>query len=145
MGVVRGCDVPEALFYHIDNNVWARRESDGTVTVGVTAYGCALCGPVVSCSPRKPGDAIKRDRSCATLESSKWVGPVKAPVSGELLEVNAVLSDTPGLINQDPYGAGWIARLKPTNWDGDAGELVTGADALGRFETRMDADGFGSA
>ena len=145
MGVVRGCDVPEELFYHVDNNVWARRESDGTVTVGVTAYGCALCGPVVSCSHRKVGDSIKRDRSCATLESGKWVGPVKAPVSGELLEVNAALAYTPELINQDPYGAGWIARLKPTDWNGDARGLVTGADALGGFETRMDADGFDSA
>lgn len=142
MGQVRGCDVPEDLFYHVDNNVWVRRESDGTITLGVTAYGCALCGPVVSCSPRKAGESIKRDRSCATLESGKWVGPVKSPVNGELLEVNAALAGSPELINRDPYGAGWIARMRPDDWEGDASELVAGPDAPTQFEARMDADGF---
>ena len=71
------------------------------------------------------------------------MGPLKSPVSGTVTESNEEVAKDPGLINKDPYGSGWVAKLKPADFDGDAGDLKTGADALAAFEEKMNADGFG--
>jgi len=143
MGAVRGCNIPEDLYYNVENNVWARREDDGTVTIGMTSYACSLAGTIVSYTPKKVGKDVKQDKSCATVESGKWVGPVKAPVAGEVTATNDAVSGNPGLINEDPYGDGWLVKMKPSDWDGEASGLVTGGDALSSFESKMEADGFG--
>lgn len=143
MGVVRGCNIPEDLHYSVENNVWVRKESDGNVTVGLTSYAANLAGQIVSYTPKKAGKSVKKDKSCATVESGKWVGPAKSPIAGEVVEVNDAVSKQPSLINDDPYGDGWLVRLSPADWDGDTGDLVTGDAALQAFEKKMDAEGFG--
>ncbi|MDA8153813.1 glycine cleavage system protein H [Acidithiobacillus ferrianus] len=143
MGIVRGCEIPEDLMYNVDNNVWLRKEDDGSVTIGMTSYACALAGQIVSYTPKGAGKDIKKDKSAATVESGKWVGPLKSPVSGTVVSSNDEVAKDPGLINKDPYGSGWIAKLTPTDFAGDSGELKTGADALTAFEEKMTADGFG--
>lgn len=143
MGAVRGCSIPEDLLYGVDSNVWIRQESDGTATVGLTSYACSLAGQIVSYTPKKEGKEVKKDKSCATVESGKWVGPVKTPVTGEVVATNEAVAANPGLINQDPYGAGWVVKIKPSDWSGDTASLKTGADALQAFEEKMNADGFG--
>jgi glycine cleavage system H protein len=143
MGVVRGCNLPEDLYYHIENNIWARREPDGSFTVGLTAYASSLAGQIVSFTPKKVGKDVKKDKSCATVESGKWVGPVKSPASGIIEAVNDAVQAKPGLINEDPYGQGWLVRVRPDNWDADSADLKTGPDALTAFEAKMAAEGFG--
>lgn len=143
MGAVRGCNIPEDLYYNVENNVWARREDDGTLTIGMTSYACSLAGEIVSYTPKKVGKDVKKDKSVSTVESGKWVGPVKAPVSGEVVATNDAVTASPGLINKDPYGDGWLVKMKPNDWDGESGELKTGGDALSAFEAKMEADGFG--
>jgi glycine cleavage system H protein len=143
MGAVRGCSIPEDLLYGVDSNVWIRQESDGTATVGLTSYACSLAGQIVSYTPKKEGKEVKKDKSCATVESGKWVGPVKTPVTGEVVATNEAVAANPGLINQDPYGAGWVVKIRPSDWSGDTASLKTGADALQAFEEKMNADGFG--
>jgi len=142
MGSVRGCNIPEDLSYNVDNNVWARREADGTVTVGLTSYACSLAGEIVAYTPKKAGKEIAKDKSCATVESGKWVGPVKAPVTGSVLAVNEAVSNKPGLINKDPYGEGWVVKMKPTDWDSDSKSLKVGGDAAKAFDAKMDSEGF---
>lgn len=142
MGAVKGCNIPEDLSYNVENNVWARVESDGNVTIGMTSYACSLAGAIVSYTPKKVGKGVDQDKSCATVESGKWVGPVKAPVAGEVVAINDAVAAKPGLINEDPYGAGWLIKMKPEDWAGQSGVLVTGADAMSKFEAKMDADGF---
>lgn len=142
MATVRGCNFPDELYYNVENNVWARREADGTVTVGMTAYGCALAGEIVSCLPKKPGKEIELNKSLATVESGKWVGPVKAPVSGEIVAVNDELDANPGLMNAEPYDGGWVVRLRPADWETDAAGLVTGDALIAAFDAKMDAEGF---
>ena len=142
MGTVRGCEIPEDLYYNVENNVWARKEDDGSVTIGMTAFAAALAGDLVAYTPKKTGKSIKKDKSAATVESGKWVGPVKAPVGGDVTATNDQVADDPSLVNRDPYGDGWLAKLDPADWDGDSGDLVTGQDALDAFEKKMDADGF---
>lgn len=143
MGAVRGCDIPEDLLYHIENNVWVRKEADGTATVGLTSYATALAGQIVSYTPKKVGKGVKKDKSCATVESGKWVGPAKTPVGGDVEAINDAVTAKPGLINEDPYGEGWLVKIKPDDWDGESADLKTGADALAAFEAKMEADGFG--
>ncbi|HTT37537.1 MAG TPA: glycine cleavage system protein GcvH [Burkholderiales bacterium] len=142
MASVKNCHLPEDLLYNVENNVWARREPDGTVTVGITAYACALAGEVVAYTPKKVGRAIELNKSLVTIESGKWVGPVKAPVSGEVVAVNDALTASPKGINADPYGGGWLVKLKPANWDAEAVSLVTGAAVAAAFQAKMEADGF---
>ena len=142
MASVKGCNLPDELYYNVENNVWARREADGTVSVGMTAYACALAGQIVSFTPKKAGKAIEQNKSVSTVESGKWVGPVKAPVSGEVVAVNEELGAKPATINSDPYGAGWMVKMKPSNWDAESAALVTGAAAAAAFEAKMAADGF---
>lgn len=143
MGAVRGCNIPEDLMYNVENNVWVRKEDDGTATVGLTSYACSLAGQIVSYTPKKVGKEVKQDKSCATVESGKWVGPAKTPVTGEVVSTNDAVAGNPGLINSDPYGEGWLVKLKPADWDGESGALKTGGDALSAFESKMEADGFG--
>lgn len=142
MGAVRGCNIPEDLIYNIENNVWARQEGDGNLTIGLTAYACSLAGDMVACTSKKVGKEISQDRSCATVESGKWVGPVKVPVTAVIVAVNPALLAKPDLINKDPYGEGWIVKVKPVDFAREAGNLKTGAEALAAFEAKMQVEGF---
>jgi len=143
MANVRGCELPDDLYYEVEDNVWARREEDGTLVVGMTAYACSLSGQIVAFTSKKVGKVVERKRSLSTVESGKWVGPVKAPVGGEIVAVNEALLDDPGVINADPYGAGWLLRIKPTDWEGECGFLVSGEAISAAFEAKMNEDGFG--
>ncbi len=113
MATVKGCSIPDDLYYNIENNVWARRESDGKVTIRMTAYAAALAGRIVSCTPKKVGRSVEQNKSAGTVESGKWVGPVKTPVAGEVVQINSSVTSSPATINSDRYGAGWLVKLKP--------------------------------
>jgi glycine cleavage system H protein len=142
MATVKGCNIPDDLYYNVDNNVWARREADGTVTIGMTAYAAALAGQIVSCTPKKVGRKVEQNKSVATVESGKWVGPVKAPVSGEVAALNEAVTSSPATVNSDPYGSGWMVKLTPANWEADSAALITGGAVAAAFEAKMEADGF---
>ena len=76
----------------------------------------------------------------ATVESSKFVGPVPAPVTGILIRANEKLASDPNIAIADPYGEGWIAEMKPVNWDADKGSLATGADGVAKYQAKLDAE-----
>ncbi|MBI5301036.1 MAG: glycine cleavage system protein GcvH [Chloroflexi bacterium] len=141
MSTVRGCNLPEDLHYLVEKHVWVRPESDGAVTVGITDVAQHLARKLVSATVKKTTKPIEKGKSVATLESGKWVGPVAAPVTGEIVASNDAVMKTPSLINDDPYGAGWIVRMKPTNWDADKAALVTGADGVAAYQAFMEKEG----
>ena len=143
MALVRGCEIPDHLHYHVEHNVWVQMLPSGDIRIGMTSYACSLSGEIVAITPKKVGKHVKKDRSCATVESGKWVGPVKLPVAGEVVQINPMVGSDPGIINRDPYGEGWIAIIKPDDWAADCGELLTGDAALQALENKMDQDGFG--
>ena len=101
---------PEDLKYHPEHD-WARIEGD-VATFGVTWFAQDQLGEVVFFDPPQPGDTVKANDTYAEVESVKAVSDVFAPLSGEVTEVNAALSDSPELINDDPYGQGWLIRVK---------------------------------
>lgn len=140
MAVVNNCDLPEDLYYVVDKHVWARRDGD-LVTVGLTDVAQNMAKTIISVTLKAAGRTIAKGRSVATVESGKWVGPVPAPVGGEIAEVNSALTATPGLLNSDPYRAGWVAKLRPTDWDGESADLATGPDGVEAYRRFLDEQG----
>ena len=141
MGTANGCNIPENLYYFIDKHIWVRQESDSLVTIGITDVAQHLAGKVIAVSPKKVGKVLTKGQSAGTVESGKWVGPVPVPVGGELVEINVTLKANPGLINQEPYGAGWIVKLKPLNWEEDSKDLVTGDQGVAEYQRALDEKG----
>ncbi|HUZ35855.1 MAG TPA: glycine cleavage system protein GcvH [Streptosporangiaceae bacterium] len=140
MAVVNNCDLPEDLYYVVGKHVWARRDGD-LVTVGMTDVAQNLAKTIIAVTPKAAGKTVAKGRNVATVESGKWVGPVPAPVSGEIVEVNVALIASPGLINADPYGEGWVARLRPADWDGEAADLASGPDGIEAYRRFLDDQG----
>lgn len=141
---IRNCNIPEDLYYLIEKHVWVSYDGE-LVTVGMTDVAQHLAARFLSVNAKKIGKMVKKGRSVATVESSKWVGPVPSPVQGEVVEVNDAVIATPTLINDDPYGDGWIARLRPEDWATDSADLVTGADGLAAYEAFLEAEGIDCA
>ena len=102
---------PDDLLYH-DQHDWARLEGDEHAVFGITWYAQDSLGEVVFYDPPEPGAAIDKDASYAEVESVKAVSDVIAPLSGEIVEVNEALADAPEKINEDPYGEGWLVKVK---------------------------------
>ena len=122
-----GFEFPDDMYYNEDL-IWLKKEN-GNVRIGMASLGVDLAGKIKFVRLRPAGKEIAAGRSIGTMESGKWTGPVKAPVGGTIAEVNEALKDNPGLLNDDPYGAGWIAIITPNNLDADLGNLQ-GADGL---------------
>jgi glycine cleavage system H protein len=101
---------PDDLLYHPEHD-WARLDGD-LATFGVTWYAQDLLGEVVFFDPPKVGSRVTKDQSYAEVESVKAVSDVYAPLSGEIVEVNEALSSAPEHINEDPYGEGWLVKVR---------------------------------
>ena len=139
---VRGCDLPDDRLYDVENHIWFQEIGDGTVRLGMTAVATAMAGQLVAFTPKKVGRSVREGKSCATVESGKWVGPAKSAAAGEVIEVNSALQDSPSLANDDPYTQGWMVILKPDDWDSVKSSLTPGSDVAAPYEAKMDADGF---
>lgn len=114
---------PEQLKYNATHQ-WARSEADGAVSVGITDHAQEMLGDVVFVDHPKAGSRVKQGEVCGVIESVKAASDIYAPVSGEVIAVNAELADAPEKVNQDPYAA-WMFRVKPA----DPAELDTLLDA----------------
>jgi len=142
MPVVRGCEMPDELLYDVENHIWFRELDDGTVRIGMTTVATAMAGQLVAFTPKKVGRAVQAGKSCATVESGKWVGPAKSAAGGEIVAVNDDLVAKPTLANEDPYGTGWLVVIKPEDWAAVKPTLTPGAQVAPKYEQKMDADGF---
>jgi glycine cleavage system H protein len=139
---VRGCHLPDDLLYDVANHIWFKEIGDGTVKMGMTTVATAMAGQLVAFTPKKVGREVQAGKSCATVESGKWVGPAKSAAGGEIAAVNEELVAKPSLANEDPYGAGWMIQLKPADWASVKATLVAGNQVAGPYEAKMAADGF---
>ncbi len=116
---------PDELIYHAEHD-WARVEGE-QATFGITWYAQDSLGEVVFFDPPEVGAAVSKDESYAEVESVKAVSDVIAPLSGEVVEVNEALADAPEKINEDPYGEGWLVKVKLSD-PGEAEGLLSAAD-----------------
>lgn len=105
-------NVPADLRY-TKSHEWVRTRSDGSVEIGITDHAQHALGDLVFVEVPEAGRAVTAGEGCAVVESVKAASDVYAPLTGQVVEGNPALTDTPELINQDPYGAGWMMRLKP--------------------------------
>jgi len=119
-------DFPEDLYYHREH-MWVKVE-DGQVRVGYNDWAQEAAGKLVNLNTRKVGRSVKAGKTLGTVESGKWVGPLRTPVGGEIKEINEEVLKTPSIINDDPYGKGWIAVITPQDLDTDMGDLIKGSD-----------------
>ena len=101
---------PDDLLYHAEHD-WVRLDGE-TATFGITWYAQDQLGEVVFFDPPEVGSTVTKDEPYAEVESVKAVSDVIAPLSGEIVEVNTALGDEPGAINEDPYGNGWMVKVK---------------------------------
>ncbi len=110
---------PEDLLYHAEHD-WARIDGD-VATLGITWYAQDLLGELVFFDPPAVGTSVTKGEPYAEVESVKAVSDVIAPLSGEIVEVNAALADSPETINEDAYGEGWLVKVRlsaPAERDG---------------------------
>ena len=108
-----GESYPEHLLYHPEHD-WARIEGDEAV-LGITWHAADALGELVHYEPPEEGATIAKDQSYGEIESVKAVSDLISPLSGEVLEANARVVDAPETVNEDPYGDGWLVRIKMTN------------------------------
>src|SRR5512135_2840738 len=142
MATVRGCNMPDDLLYDVENHIWFKEQGDGNVKLGMTTVATAMAGQLVAFTPKKVGKPVQAGKSCATVESGKWVGPAKSAAGGEIVAVNEDLVTKPSLANEDPYGTGWLIIIKPEDWAAAKATLTPGTAVAGPYEAKMAADGF---
>jgi glycine cleavage system H protein len=121
--------VPPSLLYTKDHE-WVRREGENAV-IGITDFAQSELGDIVFVELPEKGSAIEAGKEFGTVESVKAVSEVFAPVSGEVIEVNDALRDAPETVNTDPYGTGWILKVRPSI-PGELESLMT-AEAYSSF------------
>jgi glycine cleavage system H protein len=119
-------DIPTDLKYR-ESHEWVREEEGDGVVVGITDHAQAALGDMVFIELPEPGMSYTQGDACAVVESVKAASDIYAPVSGEVVEVNEALEDDPGLVNNDPYGDGWLFRMEVSE-ESELGELLD-ADA----------------
>ena len=102
--------VPDGLLYTQDHE-WLRVEGDSG-TVGITSYAAEHLGDIVFVETPAPGSKVVAAQACGVVESVKAVSDIFAPVSGEVVEVNEALAQAPEIVNSDPYGEGWIMKIR---------------------------------
>jgi glycine cleavage system H protein len=142
---VLGFEFPDGLHYCVEPQTWARLEEGGFATVGITALGIRQSGEIYMCRPKGVGAVVEQGRSIAVVELAKSIVSVKSPVGGEVVEVNPLLAQAPELVHRDPYGQGWLARLRLVRWDGDLALLVHGDAVAAAMEHHAWLNGIESA
>jgi glycine cleavage system H protein len=117
--------VPGDLKY-VKSHEWVKQQGDGTVVIGITDHAQNALGDLVFVEVPKAGRKVSANEACAVVESVKAASDVYAPLAGEVLEGNPKLADKPEILNSDPYGEGWMWKMKPAN-AGDVDQLLDAA------------------
>jgi glycine cleavage system H protein len=122
---LEGYDFPDDLYFHPDH-MWVKMEGD-TAILGYNAWAADAAGKLVSLKTRPAGKEVKAGKTLGSVESGKWVGSLKMPITGKVIEINPALAENPGIINDSPYGDGWIAKVEPSDLS-EIDTLMKGSD-----------------
>jgi len=137
MAELNNCLLPDDLQYHVEYNTWLKENGDGTWDIGMTDIAQSLAGAILHCRPKKVGKTVKKGKGLATVESGKWVGPVRSPFACEILETNGEVESDPPILNRSPYKQGWIVRVKPLEGEVAEAGLLDPAAAVEGFRAYM--------
>ncbi|WP_457556306.1 glycine cleavage system protein H [Candidatus Pyrohabitans sp.] len=121
-------ELPDDLYYHPKDHIWARVEGD-VVVVGLDAFGAYAAGRIQHLRTFPKGRKVRKDQAFGNLESGKFIGPMRAPVAGEIVEINQEVVSNPSKINESPYEA-WIIKIKPSNLEEDLKDLPHGEEKI---------------
>lgn len=124
-----GIELPGDLYYDRRDHFWAKLEG-GKVRVGLDMLGQESAGPVKHIQLKPVGTVVAKKRMFGTIEAGKYVGALRAPVAGVLVEVNEEVVQTPRLVNEDPYGQGWFVVIAPSNLEEDLKNLLHGEEIM---------------
>ena len=127
MAEVQGYSLPDDLYYHKEH-MWVRVEGNKAV-VGMDDFSQKLAGELSYVELPGEGDEVSQDEVVGTYETGKWMGKLFAPVSGEVVEVNEEVDDDPSLVNSDPYGQGWLFKIKMSDTS-ELNNLMKGDSAI---------------
>ena len=119
-------DIPGDLKF-LSSHEWARVESDGTITIGISDHAQDLLGDIVFVELPEIGQSVDAENDTAIVESVKAASDIYSPLSGEVIEVNSLLEDQPEIINSSPYEDGWFFKLIPSNM-GELNNLLSPED-----------------
>jgi glycine cleavage system H protein len=133
-------DLPDELYYLEEGRSWAKVEPDGNVRVGLSDIAVKMALDIIYIRLKPKGAALERGKGFGTMESSKWVGPLKSPASGTIISVNEVLTKNPSVIVKDPYGEGWAVLIQPTNLEDDFKSLLHTPEQLTAWATKEKAN-----
>ncbi|MBI2962636.1 MAG: glycine cleavage system protein H [Deltaproteobacteria bacterium] len=132
--------LPDDRYYDPQEHLWVKIE-DGIARVGLDQLGSRAAGTISHVDLHRAGKRIARiGAAFGTLEANKFVGALRAPIRGAIVEVNPRVLDDPRLVHQDPYGEGWLVRIAPSSLDEDLARLVHGAAAIVRYVTEKIAE-----
>lgn len=129
MANIQGYEFPDELYFH-EKHAWMRVEDDGTVTIGLNDLAQQQAGEIMYVDMPFEDDEIELGETCMKIQTAKWVGPVSAPCSGTVIEVNEDAQDEPELINTSCYDEGWFIKVQPTELEADLPNLMKGEEAL---------------
>lgn len=133
-----GCAVPDSLLYDLVHDVWVALDDD-VATIGMTDVAQTRCGRLVQLSWKRPGSPIKRGRPLTAIESAKWVGPFVSPLSGEVVANNqSAFAEDVAVANRDPYGRGWLYRIRADSLAEELQALSDGASAFEHYRAVID-------
>lgn len=140
MTVISGCELPDDLLYYTEGNqmTWVRIEGQEAV-IGLTDPAQTRAGKILVIRIKAEGTQRARGKPVATIESGKWAGAVMAPLTGTVTKANSELASSPELINNDPYGRGWIARMRIEN-QAETEALLRGEQALQKYRELIARD-----
>src|SRR5215203_828544 len=116
---IDNCSFPEDLLYDTENFTWISNKGKKTVTIGITVIMTSIAGKLSSIKLKPVGTKLEKGKSCGVLESVKYFGVVRTPVSGTIVQINKSLIDKPKLANDFPYTEGWLVKVEPL----DIGDL----------------------
>jgi len=119
--------IPDDRLYCPRYDMWVQEQANGEVLIGATSFGIFLAGEIIAFTSKPKGAAVEIGRGMGTVESRKTVQAVHAPISFVLLAGNDEAEERPKLVNTDPYGAGWMARARPTCWADEKPTLIAAA------------------
>lgn len=125
MAIIEGYSMPDELYYHKEHT-WVRVEGGNSARVGMNDFFQREAGSVVAIDLPDEGDEFSQGETCGKIQTGKWIQKVLSPLSGRVVEVNRALEDESTLLNEEPYGRGWIFLLKPTSLEGELPSLLQG-------------------
>jgi glycine cleavage system H protein len=136
MATLEKFKLPDDLYYHKEDHLWARVEGD-VVRMGLDDVAQSSAQSISHLRLKPPGKPIAQNRPFGTMEAGKYVGPLRLPVGGKVIEINEDVIDNPGLANSDPYGKGWLILVEPDNLEADLANLAHGAQLQSWLESSV--------